>query len=285
MTATRALILAFACAFPVGIAQADSSDASGSFTLKRLKVEKRPLGNRINVQIGPEEDYYKNLHKKKQEAAAARAKRVAVVAAKPATTTDFSEWFWTEISPALSDAASGRMALALQSLQKSPDKMSALSPDPSHLQKLADSYGTNILMATLGKKVSPAFVLAVIGVESSGRTDAVSAAGAVGLMQLVPATADRFNVTDSTDPQQNINGGAAYLEWLLKEFNNDPLLALAGYNAGENAVKQHGGVPPYAETRAYVPKVVAAWQVARALCMTPPKHVTDGCVFKTKAEK
>jgi soluble lytic murein transglycosylase-like protein len=153
------------------------------------------------------------------------------------------------------------------------------------MQKLAETHGGNILLATLGKDVSPAFVLAVIGVESGGRAEAVSGAGAVGLMQLIPDTAARFNVTDSTDPAQNIKGGTAYLDWLLKEFKRDPLLALAGYNAGEGAVRKHKGVPPYAETRAYVPKVVAAWQVARTLCMTPPKYVTDGCVFKPSASK
>ena len=75
-------------------------------------------------------------------------------------------------------------------------------------------------------------------------------------MQLIPATAARFGVTDATDPAQNIKGGVAYLAWLLTHFDRDPILALAGYNAGENAVTKHGGVPPYAETRAYVPKVL-----------------------------
>ena len=84
---------------------------------------------------------------------------------------------------------------------------------------------------------------------------------------------------DSMNPGENIRGGVAYLDWLLKEFGNDPVLALAGYNAGEGAVAKHGGVPPYAETRAYVPKVLAAWNVARGLCLTPPDLVTDGCVF------
>ena len=77
-------------------------------------------------------------------------------------------------------------------------------------------------------------------------------------MQLIPATARRFNVKDAYDPSQNIAGGAAYLNWLLKEFNGDVLLALAGYNAGEGAVRKHKGVPPYKETRDYVVKVLDA---------------------------
>ena len=107
---------------------------------------------------------------------------------------------------------------------------------------------------------------------------AESGKGATGLMQLIPATADRFNV-DASVPAQNIQGGVTYLNWLLDKFGGDPILALAGYNAGENAVIAHNGVPPYAETRNYVPKVLAAWKVARGLCMTPPELFSDGCVF------
>ncbi|MBL9053765.1 MAG: lytic transglycosylase domain-containing protein, partial [Tabrizicola sp.] len=132
----------------------------------------------------------------------------------------------------------------------------------------------------LDTNVSPALVLAVIGIESAGNPEAVSSAGAVGLMQLIPATAERFGVTDSTDPVQNIKGGVAYLDWLLAEFDNDPLMVLAAYNAGEGAVRENGGVPPYAETRDYVPKVLAAWQVAQGLCVSAPLLVTDPCVFR-----
>ena len=119
----------------------------------------------------------------------------------------------------------------------------------------------------------------VIGIESSGRSNAVSSAGAQGLMQLMPATAERFGVTDSTVPADNIRGGVAYLNWLMEEFGGDPVLILAAYNAGENSVIRHEGVPPFAETRAYVPKVLAAWMVARGLCLTPPMLMSDGCVF------
>jgi soluble lytic murein transglycosylase-like protein len=71
----------------------------------------------------------------------------------------------------------------------------------------------------------------------------------------------------------------AYLDWLLGRFGGDPILAIAAYNAGEGAVDDNGGVPPYRETRAYVPKVLAAFAVARGLCLTPPELVSDGCVF------
>jgi soluble lytic murein transglycosylase-like protein len=99
-------------------------------------------------------------------------------------------------------------------------------------------------------------------------------------MQLMPAAAERFGVGDRLDPAQNIRGGVRYLDQLMKDFDNDPLLVLAGYNAGENAVRKHGGVPPFAETRDYVPKVLAAFSVARGLCLTPPELVSDGCAFR-----
>ena len=77
--------------------------------------------------------------------------------------------------------------------------------------------------------------------------------------------------------------GVAYLDTLMEMFGDDPLLAIAAYNAGEGAVQRAGGVPDYEETRAYVPKVLAAWSVARALCRTPPELATDGCVFSVLA--
>ena len=98
-------------------------------------------------------------------------------------------------------------------------------------------------------------------------------------MQLMPATAERFGTKDLKDPAQNIKGGVAYLDWLMGEFGGDPVLVLAGYNTGEGAVMKHAGVRPFDETRAYVPKVLAAWTVARGLCKTPPRLISDGCVF------
>jgi soluble lytic murein transglycosylase-like protein len=140
-------------------------------------------------------------------------------------------------------------------------------------------HGLNILRATVGTDVSPALVLALISIESAGKIETESHAGAQGLMQLMPATAARFGVTDRLDPAENIKAGVAYLAWLMNHFDNDPILVLAGYNAGEGSVRDNAGVPPFAETRAYVPKVLAAWTVARGLCQTPPELMTDGCVF------
>ncbi len=108
-----------------------------------------------------------------------------------------------------------------------------------------------------------ALMHAVISAESAYNAKAVSPAGAQGLMQLMPMTAKRFGVVDSFDPIQNMRGGAAYLRFLLDKFDNLHL-AIAGYNAGEGAVMKYGGtIPPYAETQAYVPRVLAFYQQYR----------------------
>jgi len=98
---------------------------------------------------------------------------------------------------------------------------------------------------------------------------------------LIPATAERFGVADAFDGGQNIAGGIAYLDWLMTEFDRDPILTLAAYNAGEGAVRDAQGVPPYPETREYVPRVLATWAAARLLCVTPPELISDGCVFRS----
>ena len=107
--------------------------------------------------------------------------------------------------------------------------------------------------------VDEKLVHAVIKTESTYRTDAVSKKGAVGLMQLMPATAERFGVVDRWDDRQNIDGGVRFLKYLIDTFK-DPKLAIAGYNAGEHAVIRHKNrVPPYPETRNYVGLVMAAY--------------------------
>ncbi|NOE33585.1 MULTISPECIES: lytic transglycosylase domain-containing protein [unclassified Ruegeria] len=185
--------------------------------------------------------------------------------------------FWDRISPEIGQGGAGRLDAAISALAAT----SVRSPRLQTLQNIAQQQGKEILRSTVGTNVSPALVLAVISVESAGRVDAISSAGAQGLMQLMPATAARFGVKDSLQPAQNIAGGVKYLNWLMEEFGNDPILVLAGYNAGEGAVRKHSGVPPYTETRDYVPKVLAAFQIAKALCATPPDLISDGCVFQT----
>lgn len=103
--------------------------------------------------------------------------------------------------------------------------------------------------------LSPQLIRSVIKVESNYDPYAVSPKGALGLMQLIPATARRFGVADVFNPAENIQGGAKYLRYLLDLYNWDYALALAAYNAGEAAVAKYGGIPPFAETRNYVEQV------------------------------
>lgn len=105
--------------------------------------------------------------------------------------------------------------------------------------------------------VDPRFIHAVIKQESRYDTKAVSHAGAEGLMQMMPDTAKRFGLKDPFDAAQNVEAGTKYLKWLLKRFDGDVSLALAGYNAGEGAVDKYKGVPPYDETQNYVKKIVS----------------------------
>jgi soluble lytic murein transglycosylase-like protein len=105
-------------------------------------------------------------------------------------------------------------------------------------------------------KVPPRLALAIIDVESKFNPDAVSPKNAKGLMQLIPETAERFGVRNPFDPRQNIEGGLAYLRWLTAYFEGNVALVAAAYNAGEGAVDKHMGVPPFAETRDYVKKVI-----------------------------
>lgn len=117
------------------------------------------------------------------------------------------------------------------------------------------AYSSEISSAAAQFGVEEAIVRAIIHAESSYNAGAVSRVGAQGLMQLMPATARRFGVSNAFDPAQNIRGGVQYLGWLLKRFNGDLTMAAAGYNAGEGAVAKYKGVPPYAETRRYVQRV------------------------------
>lgn len=120
------------------------------------------------------------------------------------------------------------------------------------------SHYEGLIRATaVRNRLSPELLHAVIRAESAYDAAAVSSAGAIGLMQLMPATAERYGVGDIWDPADNLQGGAAYLRDLLELFDQDLRLALAGYNAGENAVLRHGrAIPPYPETQTYVRKVL-----------------------------
>lgn len=245
-------------------AQAEDPPPFPQFTFKRVKPPKPGARQRINIQITNPED-----------SSAPATTPVPTVAASG----DAAAWFWDDVSPALTSSGPGRLQRAVGQLDKAPAGFGGFAL--SDMGGIAQDYGSAILLSSVGKEVSPALILAVIAVESSGRHDASSRAGALGLMQLMPETATAYAVDDPLDPAQNIRGGTAFLSHLLDRFNGDPVLSLAAYNAGETAIFEASGVPEIAETRQYVPKVLSAWAVARTLCVTPPDLVSDGCVFAT----
>ena len=127
-------------------------------------------------------------------------------------------------------------------------------------EQLMQQINYQILLAAARHNLDPELIRAVIRVESNFRPDVVSSAGAMGLMQLMPGTAESLGVTDPFDIVQNIDGGSRYLRRMLDLFNGDVSLALAAYNAGAGAVRQHGGIPPFRETQNFVPRVQGYWE-------------------------
>jgi Soluble lytic murein transglycosylase and related regulatory proteins (some contain LysM/invasin domains) len=166
---------------------------------------------------------------------------------------------WMRRAAFLGHEESQRYARASNGKSKMPDRCEppsirwgVIRTPPKEIRnmvhKIAPTYG-----------LDPELVLAVIAVESGYRVDVVSNKNAMGLMQLIPETAERFGVTKPFDTEQNLRGGMKYLRWLLAYFDGNVPLALAGYNAGEGAVLQYKGIPPYRETKDYVVKVQSVY--------------------------
>jgi soluble lytic murein transglycosylase-like protein len=133
-------------------------------------------------------------------------------------------------------------------------------------------------------RIDPDFVSSVIKAESNFKTHAVSKKGAQGLMQLMPGTAAQLGVADPFDPKANVEAGTAHLSALLDRYHNDPIKALAAYNAGAHRVKQYNGVPPYRETRAYINKIVRDFNAkkrAQMKTVAPSKASASSKTAKT----
>lgn len=177
-----------------------------------------------------------------------------------------SEWFWQKVSPARSQASPERWRRAVATVEQATASGKRVFNAGPRVQRIIGAYRPILEREAKKHKVPLPLLIAVVAVESGGNPRAISPKGAGGLMQLMPATARRFGVRNSLAPAQNVRGGATYLRWLLNRYGGDAVLALAGYNAGEGAVDRHDGVPPYRETRDYVPKVAAAYAAARRLC-------------------
>ena len=246
-----------ACLLPLGLASpaaaAGLSGKSGVF--KVVKPPAKDARKRITIHAGT------------------GGSATARTGAAPAKRSERHAWFWAEASPALAGGDPARLA----PLSVRAGERLGLAGKDARLVSIASRFGGEIAAASIAARVSPRLLLALVAAESGGDPRAVSSKGAQGLGQLIPATAKRFGVADPLDPAQNLRGAAAYLGFLLKMFGEDALLALAAYNAGENAVLRHEGVPPYAETRDYVPIVLSWLHAVGGFCeKTPPLPVCRG---------
>lgn len=168
--------------------------------------------------------------------------------------------------------AHARQMLGYTTLSSTPPLPVCLQPDPPPVvvtqQEEEDPvvvYPKGPILTLVNKlapsyNVDPKLALAIISVESGFNIRAISPKNAQGLMQLIPQTAERFRVKNAFDPEENIKGGLAYLQWLLAFFQGDVRLVVAAYNAGERAVERYRGIPPYRETQNYVQKVTALYK-------------------------
>jgi len=150
-------------------------------------------------------------------------------------------------------------------------------PPPASVQNY------NGLIATYSEKnhLDSELVTAVIEMESGGDAKAVSPQGAMGLMQLMPGTAEDLGVQDPYDPEENIAGGTLYLRRMLDHFDQDLSLALAAYNAGPGAVEKYGGIPPYPETSRYVDGVLSLYHAYKSLNESSPATTPSGTSAST----
>lgn len=170
--------------------------------------------------------------------------------------TDLSlAMYWMRIAAKGGDGLAKRMALHYRDVTvkddlncrlEAPSKPSSIA---SLVKQISAPYG-----------IDPRWVMAVIQVESGFDSNAISNKNAQGLMQLTLETAERFGVKDVLNPQQNIQGGVAYLHWLMQRFSNKIEWVTAAYNAGEASVERYQGIPPYQETQRYVRQVLAHYQ-------------------------
>lgn len=162
---------------------------------------------------------------------------------------------YTSKRPAGSEGATAMRTISYSFVEDCFACTAGAAVDFGNIRLNTSAYQAEVAAAAKEYGVDEAVVRAVIHAESAFDAKARSHVGAQGLMQLMPATAERFGVRNAYEPSQNIRGGVKYLAWLLKRFDGDLTLAAAGYNAGEGAVDKYDGVPPYKETQRYVQRV------------------------------
>jgi soluble lytic murein transglycosylase-like protein len=185
-------------------------------------------------------------------------------------------------------AAASPVAPSTSATSSSPQPVSAAPVNPAQGAPLVATAPAPLDLdqvvrdASSRHRLDPDFVNSVIKAESNFQNRAVSPKGAQGLMQLMPGTASKLGVTNAFDPKANVEGGTAYLSQLLDLYHDDPVKALAAYNAGANRVEQYHGVPPYRETRAYVARIVRDFNAKKRAQMKAAAPATK--IAKKKAK-
>ena len=188
----------------------------------------------------------------------------------------------------LSNAASVNKPIVSKALPQPPARSAAptnaaTTAPPSPATQAFD-IDQVVREASSKNRLDPDFVRSVISAESNFKVHAVSKKGALGLMQLMPSTAAQLGVADPFDPKANVEAGTAHLSALLDRYNNDPIKALAAYNAGAHRVKQYNGVPPYRETRAYISKIVRDFNAKKRAQMKAAGETNASTPAKTGSQ-
>ncbi len=208
---------------------------------------------------------------------------IAVVAASvaPPTPGFASNWFWKKV-PAHIEEGSRANAMLIVARARSGERSLFLAT--SHARRIMARWRGEIESAAGAARINEALITAVVMVESNGDPNAKSPKGAIGLGQLMPETARRYGVRNARNPRENLRAAATYLSHLMDMFRGDLVLALAAYNSGEGTVLRYRGVPPYPETRAYIPKVLGAFEAAGRLCLQPPRAARRRCRLPNELE-
>lgn len=186
-------------------------------------------------------------------------------------------------TPVAPDPQPAPQPAALTTTQPSPVQPSTVASVATAPAKTTQNVDLDQVVreASSKNRLDPDFVASVIRAESNFKAHAVSKKGAQGLMQLMPATAAQLGVADPFDPKANVEAGTAHLSALLDLYNNDPIKALAAYNAGAHRVKQYHGVPPYRETRDYINKIVRDFNAKKRAQMKAAAAVNTSTATKT----
>jgi soluble lytic murein transglycosylase-like protein len=191
----------------------------------------------------------------------------------------------TPVTPEPQPVAQPVPQLSIQPPAAKPATMASQTALPAQAAQQNIDLEQVVREASSKNRLDPDFVSSVISAESNFKTHAISKKGAQGLMQLMPSTAAQLGVADPFDPKANVEAGTAHLSALLDLYKNDPIKALAAYNAGAHRVKQYNGVPPYRETRDYINKIVRDFNAKKRAQMKAAAAANASTATKTASPK